>query len=311
MDIKRLESFCRVFELQSFSRAASDLLMSQPTISAHIAALESELGVALFDRLGRSVLPTRAGSILYGHARQLIEDLKKAVSEIHLLQGRVSGSLHLGGSTIPAQYFLPDIMHRFKTAYPEVRLQLEIGDSAEIAELVGNGRLDLGVIGAKPDNPELEHSRVMRDELVLIGPSQLLDGLGRKAGSKALSELPWILREKGSGTRKALENGLEKQGMKVEDLRVAAVVHGTEAVLQCVRAGMGVSVTSLLAAKSLHEPHVVSTPLDDSLQLQRSFYAVYHKHRTMFPASQTFLRHLLGQAGPAQATAGDREGAAP
>jgi DNA-binding transcriptional LysR family regulator len=306
MDIKRLESFCRVYELQSFSRAASDLLLSQPTISAHIAALEDELDVALFDRLGRAVLPTQAGNILYRHARQLIDDLAKAIAEIHFLKGRVSGTLLLGGSTIPAHYFLPEIMHRFQSGHPDVRLHLEIGDSAEVAGLVGEGRLDLGVIGARPEDPELDYRFVMRDELVLIGPDLFLRDIGPETGSGALAELPWILREKGSGTRKALERGLERQGMRVEDLRVAAVVHGTEAVLQCVRAGMGVSVTSRLAADSLPGAQVAVTTLS-GLQLQRSFYAVYHRHRTMFPAGQAFLGTLTS-SGPCREDTGEASG---
>jgi LysR family transcriptional regulator, transcriptional activator of the cysJI operon len=98
MDLRRLEAFCKVYELKSFSKAGQDLYLSQPTISAHIAALEDELGVPLFDRVGRGILSTQAGDILHRHALNIFEAVAQAEAEIQLLMNKVGGDLELGGA---------------------------------------------------------------------------------------------------------------------------------------------------------------------------------------------------------------------
>jgi DNA-binding transcriptional LysR family regulator len=297
MDIHRLQSFCRVFELQSFSKAAHDLYLAQPTISSHIASLEKELGISLFDRLGRAVLPTQGGAILYRHARQLIGLLQSTISEIHMLQGRVAGDLKIGGSTIPGHYLLPDALHAFKERYPEVKLELRISDSQAIEDGVLNGELDLGVIGSPGLTPDVQSLPVMQDELVLIGPERIVGPKGKGLKVQDLRAVPWVLREKGSGTRRAMEVGLQSIGLTVQHLDVAIVVTSTQAMLNCVRAGMGVSVTSRLAfSESLEGQSDVVPASIPEMRLDRTFHAVYHARRQMFPVVRTFLDLLLDRA---------------
>ena len=107
MDLRRLEVFCKVYELKSFSRAGEACLLSQPTVSEHIRHLETFLDVRLFDRLGREVVPTRAGEILYNYARRMLNLRREASRTLELYRGKMSGDLELGGSTIPGQYILP------------------------------------------------------------------------------------------------------------------------------------------------------------------------------------------------------------
>jgi DNA-binding transcriptional LysR family regulator len=297
MDIHRLQTFCRVFELQSFSKAAQDLYLAQPTISSHIASLEKELGIPLFDRLGRAVLPTQGGTILYKHARKLIDLLQSTISEIHLLQGRVAGDLKIGGSTIPGHYLLPDTLHAFKERYPEVTLELRISDSQAIEEGVLNGELDIGVIGSPGLTPDVQGLPVMRDELVLIGTERFVGPKGQGLKAQDLPSVPWVLREKGSGTRRAMEDGLQSIGLTVQHLDVAIVVTSTQSMLSCVRAGMGVSVTSRLAfSESLERQSDVFPASIPEMRLDRTFHAVYHARRQMFPVARAFLDLLLDRS---------------
>lgn len=290
-----MESFCQVYELRSFSKAANELFLSQPTVSSHIAALESELGSSLFDRMGREILPTQAGRMLYSYARDLILMVNKVISEINLLQGNVVGDLHIGGSTIPGHYFLPDILSRYKKLSPQVRIKMDISDSKDIEERILAGYLDVGVIGAKEDYPEIEYKTVMQDELVILGKPNWLTPKKTMA-LKELKNLPWILREKGSGTRKALESALAKVNLKLEDLRLEAYVHSTEGIIKCVQSGMGVSITSKLAAQEhLARGDLVRAEVPE-LTLKRFFYAIYHKQRELFPACKSFLQ-ILDQQG--------------
>ena len=147
MDIRRLQAFSKVYELRSFSRAGEELMLSQPTISAHVLALEEELGAQLFDRLGRSVLPTQAGEVLFRYAQSVFTELEHARSDILALSRRVAGELVIGGSTIPAHYILPRLLARYLATYPEVHLELQSGDTQEVTAMVLEGLIHIGVVG--------------------------------------------------------------------------------------------------------------------------------------------------------------------
>ena len=309
MDIRRLESFCRVFELRSFSKAADDLFLSQPTVSSHIASLEDELSCRLFDRIGRQILPTQAGIILYSYASRIIEHIGRAVSDIHLLNNRVVGRLVLGGSTIPSHYLLPQVLKRYREAYPEVEITVHTADSCAIEERLLEGEVDVGVIGASAAFPELEYRPVLQDELLLLSSRHLCPE-GATADPETLCRLPWIIREKGSGTRKAMEKGLEQLGIRIGDLRIVLTAHTTEAVMQAIINGMGVSITSRLAASEAMARHEVLDIRAPELDLRRVFYTVTHRQRAPYPASSRFVDMLQALSGTLFHSSGFSVGAA-
>ena len=218
MDIRKLEAFVRVFEYCSFSKAGKALYLSQPTISAHVAALEQELGAVLFDRIGRMVVPTKAGEVLYAHAVKIFEISSEAISEIHRLQERVTGRLELGGSTIPANYILPAYLARFWKKYPDVILDLRIGDSEEIVAQMQEGKLMLGVVGGMFGGPELEYVPLVRDRLALVMVPALRDKYADGDAVSMVRNLPWVMREEGSGTRAAMDAALEHLGLEARAL---------------------------------------------------------------------------------------------
>lgn len=289
LDTRRLEAFCKVYELRSFSKAGQDLYLSQPTISAHIASLEDELGVTLFDRVGREVIVSRAGEILYKYVRKAFTMFEQGKAEIDLLKDKVSGELSIGGSTIPAHYFLPNILSKYKSLYSEVKINLEISDSSKIAEKVIQGRLDVGVVGAKYHLKDLEMIPILEDELILVGGKAYQKIAKQILDSEAICSFPWVIREKGSGTRKAMEEGLEAMEIKLSKLNIAAVVQSTAAVMSCVQAGLGVSVTSKMAAADLLERRELVILDVPSLNMQRKFYTIYHRRRHLFPAAKKMI----------------------
>ncbi|MDD4952126.1 MAG: selenium metabolism-associated LysR family transcriptional regulator [Desulfovibrionaceae bacterium] len=291
MDFRKLEAFCKVYELRSFSRAGQELFLSQPTISAHVADLEAELGTRLFDRLGRSILPTQAGDVLYTSSQDVFLDLERAVSEIHLLRDEVVGELAVGGSTIPSHYILPELMASFMDKYPEVSVRLTVGDTEAVQEAVLGGRLVFGVIGGRPEAAGLNLVRFMDDDLVAIAPPGRFKK-ARPAGLRDLADQPWVMRERGSGTRMALEQAFKSEGLQLARFRVRAWVASTAAVLECVRVGLGVSVTSRLAAAGPAGRGEVDRLEGLELPVRRSFFLLYRQGRTLSPAGEAFLRHL-------------------
>src|SRR3989442_3285478 len=150
MDLRRLEVFAKVAELGSFSRAADALSLTQPTVSEHVRALEDELGVQLLDRLGRGATPTHAGRLLLGYARRMLALQREARQALDQFQGRMSGELVVGGSTIPGEYVLPALIGRFKGKYPDISICLLIGSSRQVTEWGEAGGVRGGVGGAPP-----------------------------------------------------------------------------------------------------------------------------------------------------------------
>src|SRR3989304_4960109 len=140
MDARQLEIFVKVAELGSFSKAAEALFLTQPTVSEHIRGLEEELGAGLLDRLGRGAAPTKAGQLLLGYGRRILELHREARQALDQFQGRMSGELVIAASTIPGEYVLPALIGRFKEKYPDIAISLLIGDTQRVVEWVLGGR---------------------------------------------------------------------------------------------------------------------------------------------------------------------------
>src|SRR3989337_4030496 len=212
MELRYLEIFCKVVELKSFSKAAEVLFLTQPTISNHIKALEDEAGIQLLDRLGRNVLPTKAGEILSSYAKEIVKLKSNAAQELNKFMGNVKGSLIIGGSTIPGEYILPEYIAQFKKGNPDVAVTLKLGDTQDITDMVMDGSIEMGVIGSKADDNRIDCREFLKDELGIVASARHFKGIKNQIDIKDLKKLPFIMREKGSGSRKALEETLKKNG---------------------------------------------------------------------------------------------------
>ena len=210
---RELEIFCKVVELESFSRAAKAVFLVQASVSERIASLEEKVGTRLLDRLGRKVIPTAAGELLHKHATLILEMKKTAQLEMEKFLGMEHGEVSMGGSTIPGEYILPDHIARFNRRYPNLSVKLTVADSGEIEERVLNGQLEIGVIGSTSSHRNILCQRLWRDELVLAVPVHHPWSGRKEVSLRQLSEAPFILREEGSGTLKILDAHLRESGL--------------------------------------------------------------------------------------------------
>jgi len=293
MDLHQIEIFCAIVKYRSFSRAAEALFITQPTVSGHIKNLEAELGVKLIDRLGKRAVPTDAGDVLYRHGLRLIEERDRARQEIETLSGRVSGMLKIGGSTIPGAYILPPYIGVFKQKHPSISVQMSIDDTARITDAVLNGDLCLGIVGARLSDPRLEVHPFQTDELVVAIPAAHPWARKRTISLASLKQEPFILREEGSGTRRIMEDRLEKAGISLADLSIAAVVGSSDAVRQSVKAGLGVSILSSRALRDDIEARKIAAIRIDGVRMERSFFVILLKGRSRSPLCKSFLEFLL------------------
>ncbi len=296
MDLRQLEVFVKVAELGSFSRAAEALFLTQPTVSEHIRALEEELGLRLLDRLSRGAAATKAGQLLLSYARQILQLHRDARQALEQFQGRMSGELVAGASTIPGEYVLPLLIGRFKEKYPDISISLLIGDTRQALDWLLEGKVEVGVVGARVPEPALGYQELMPDELVLVVSSGH-PWHGRK--TVALDEVraePLIVRERGSGSRQALERALEEVGLDLGDFRVVSEMGSTQAIKQAVKAGVGISLISKRAVEDECRANLLWCVKVKDLRFSRSFYLVTHRGRTRSPLAEAFREFLQAES---------------
>jgi DNA-binding transcriptional LysR family regulator len=293
MDLHQIEIFCMLIKLRSFSGAAEALHLTQPTVSGHIKNLESDLGVMLLDRLGKRVVPTAEGEILNRYGQKLLALRDHARQEIEAISGKMSGLLKIGGSTIPGAYILPAIIGAFKKEHPSLSVQLMIDDTAKVTQSVKDGDLCIGVVGAQVADGHLESHTFLTDELVVAVPAGHHWAHKKIIPVEALKTEPFIQREKGSGTRRIMEDHLEKAGFSLADLNMVAVVGSSDAVRQAVKAGLGVSILSIRALKDDIQAGRISAVRLKGLKLERSFSIILLKGKSRSLVCQVFLDFLM------------------
>jgi DNA-binding transcriptional LysR family regulator len=292
LDLRQLEIFVKVAEFGSFSRAAEALYLTQPTVSEHIRTLEGEMGLRLLDRLGRGAAVTRAGLLLLTYAQRILALSREARQAMDGFQGRMSGELLIGASTIPGEYVLPVLIGRFKEKYPDITTTVLIGDSQVVVDWVAEGRAELGVVGARPSTRGIEYRELMPDELVLVVRGA---HAWRDREQVTLGELqaePLLVRERGSGTRAALEMALAKIDADLGSFRIVGEMGSTQAIKQAVKAGVGVSLLSSRAVEEECRSGLLRCLRVRDLEVTRAFYLATHRERSRSPLADAFRAFL-------------------
>ena len=293
-DLRQLEIFCKIVELKSFSKAASKVYLAQASVSERIATLESMVGTRLLDRLGRQVVPTKAGELFYKHAVQLLDMKRKISLEMQDFLGLKYGEIQLGGSTIPGEYILPAAIERFRKKNPDISISLTVSDSSAIERLVLEGAIELGVVGAISFHKNLINHKLWEDELLLAVPVGHKWAKKKEVAIEDLATEPFILRESGSGTLKIIADYFRKHGSNVEDsLYVVARLGTSTAVKEGIKAGLGVSILSSKAIDTELKTGVIKALKVKHTPMIRNFYLIRDKRRTASPLCRTMFDFLL------------------
>jgi DNA-binding transcriptional LysR family regulator len=290
MDIHHLKIFVAVYKNKSFTKASEELRISQPTISEHIKNLENSLDCRLYDRLGRSIMPTREADILYPKALQLLDDIIILKEEITAASTKIKGKLVIGASTIPGAYILPRVAAAFKKEYPDVAFEILIEDSGRITDMVRGNEIFCGIVGARTDSRKLDFEPLIEDELILAASRQVLD---RKTVTlENLEKIPFLQREVGSGTRQTFEDYAARAGTDIGKFNTVATLGSTSAIKQAVKAGLGVSVISRIAVQEELNSKVLQEIRIRNLRMKRNFHLVQQRKRTL-PNQYLAFCHFL------------------
>ena len=292
MEFKQLESFAAVVRYNSFTKAAEKLYISQPTISTHIRALEEELDTRLIQRTTKSIEITPEGKKLCDYAESILQLRNRMMAEC---TGGNQKMLHLAASTIPSAYILPQVLPAYGEQNPDNYFVIHQSDSKGVIEGIQDGLFDVGLVGMEAQRDNLTCVEFCKDEMVLIAPvnEHFLELLDRKVSAvEILRQEPVILREKGSGSRKSVDDFMEKWGITEEQLNISARINDPEAIKNLVSGGYGVSVVSKRAAQNfLREKRLVSFDLPGDVGV-RKLYVVYRNDRAEDSRVKGFVNFL-------------------
>lgn len=293
MNLKQLEAFVQVSESGSFSRAAKELYLTQPTISAHIASLEKELSVRLFVRNTKEVGLSDDGKELYKYARQIV-DLERKIEERFCAKDTgEKRCITIAASTIPAQYLLPKVLIRFNERYPDEQIKIIETDSSKVVTQIIDHMADVGFTGTVLEKKHCKYIPFYKDELVIITPNT---ERYRRLKEESAENISWILaehvimREEGSGTRKEARKQLKRAGINPAELDIIASIENQETIKKSVRQGMGVSILSRLATRDeTRDGYVLAFPIpkaDDG----RDINLVYNKNYQLSSSAERFIK---------------------
>jgi DNA-binding transcriptional LysR family regulator len=281
--LRQLEVFAEVLKSGSTTQASQMLSLSQSAVSAALTDLEGQLGVQLFDRVGKRLVVNEHGRLLYPRALATLEQ----ATEIEQLFREDNGAIRVYASSTIGNYILPEIIARYRRDFPSLPLELSVGNSQDVITAVSDFRVDIGLIEGPCHAAEIIAEPWLEDELVVFAApgSALLTG---EVTLVRLAEAPWILRERGSGTREIVDYLLLSH---LPEFHLGMELGNSEAIKHAVRHGLGISCLSRrVIAEQLDSGTLVELPVPLP-RLTRKLWRIHHRQKHLSNALQRFLRY--------------------
>ena len=296
MELRHLLTFAAVVELQSFTRAANRLSITQAAVSHHMAVLQQEFRCDLFHRTGRRMLPTDAGVKLYGYVRQVLDLLEGARQSVGGIETAITGKLQIAACSVAAEAVLPEELVRFRKLFPGVHPELTVSGSRQAVAAVESGAADFALVAELPETQELTATPIACGELLLVVASHHRLSAVRKATVAQLANETLIGREPGSGTRHCFEQALQESGIPAASVPFTVEMNSDAAILAAIEQGLGIGFLPHSAiVDALGAGRVVAVPLVD-LQLRFRLYLVTDPRRLPSQAANACLHLLQGAA---------------
>ena len=272
----------------SFTKAAEELFLTQPTVSMQMKQLTKAVGLPLFEQIGKRLYLTQAGEILYESCQRIFSELGEFESAIANMKGLKQGQLNLSAVST-TKYFLPRIIGPFCQKYPGVELSLRFTNHERILQYLTDNQDDFYILSQLPSTVDVTAHRILENPLVAIAPAHHPLAKETKIPFERLAEEPFIMREPGSGTRQALEELFHKQDL---ELKVRLELGSNEAIKQAILGGLGISVLSQHTL-TLEKDTGLFAILDvEHLPIERHWYAIYPAGKQPSVVARTFLDYL-------------------
>lgn len=293
--LQQLEALVMLVEERSFSDAARKMTLSQPSLSKHIRNLEIFVDCPLINRTKTGISLTNEGMILFGYAKKILRLRDEAREKIITLKDTLSGHVYIGTSTIPSTYILPALLTGLKKDHPDIKVHILSGDSENILEMVLSSQVEIGFIGRHTHDSRIVCEPIWQDELILVAGGESRFRNLSKATIEDIIHEPFIIREKGSGTRAILEDYLKSQGLEpLSRFTLACELGSSEAVKEAVISGLGISILSVHAVKrEIKQGLLTRIPLETP-RIQRSFFMITRRQFNPLPHHRVFIEYAKG-----------------
>jgi DNA-binding transcriptional LysR family regulator len=281
-----LRTFLAAQKHLNYTRAGEEVFLSQPAVSRQIRQLEEELGVSLFEQIGKSLHLTDAGRTLVREAEKILGSMERAAEAVRAHRSAEHGSLRIGASTTPGFYLLPKLLGRFHARFPQVELQYSVENSQRIEQRIVRNELDLGFVGIRLSNDDLHLEPMLEDEIVCFASTSHPLARRRRIDPGSLERETWVMREKGSATRRLFESWLARVGGRIGQ---TIELDSPEAAKVLVAAGVGFSFISVHGLRGeIRRGRFKRLPVT-GLNLTRPIHLVRHADKPTSPVTQAFL----------------------
>ncbi|HEY4743676.1 MAG TPA: selenium metabolism-associated LysR family transcriptional regulator [Desulfuromonadaceae bacterium] len=295
MTLKQLEVFLAIAETRSFSKGAEENCITQSTASQHIQTLEDELGIRLFDRGRGGALLTEAGKLFLERAKRISAECEASLSAMRRFRGMEDVVLRVGASNVPGTHLIPAVLGRFLEQCPRVRLEVVQGDSRSVVRQLVSEEIELGFIGGRYDDDQVECEPMGEDSIMCVVSPDLVRSGAYSLSQAELCKVPLVVREQGSGTQQAVYEALAGTWIRRETLHIVAQLGSNEAVKRSVLNGTGYAFLSAASvAEEIAAGHLVTIRIP-GVTITRKFYATRRAGRELSPAAGAFRELMLNQ----------------
>lgn len=274
------------------TKVAEELLLTQPAISKSIRELEKELGITLFNRAKGRMQLSEAGQYLFETTEVFIQKEREINFEMNKMRGTFEGTLHIGASTTLSQYILPEVLARFKTRYPQIAITLLSGNTAQIEQEIVAGNLHIAFIEGTPTQPDIHYIPFLQDEIVLV--SAACNSAPDTISAEHFTQLPFVMREKGSGTYHIIRKQLHEAGIELSALNCQLILGSTQGIKQYLLHSDCFALLSIYSIRDELSAGKLKLTEIDNLSLHRTFYII-HRQGEPDPYARQFMDFILRQ----------------
>ena len=292
LTIRQIEVFNAVARHKNYTRAAEELHMSQPAVSMQIKQLEENIGLPLFEQVGKKIHLTNAGKHMYGYGRSFIDLLEEADEVFEAIKGVETGSLSISVATT-ASHFATRLLAEFTKQHTGITISLDITNREALYRQLDNNEPDLVIMGQPPEGIEVVSEAFMENPLVMIAPAGHVMGNQRDMDLSKLENESFVVREKGSGTRSAIERFFKRHDIR---FNTGIEMTSNEAIKQAVEAGLGLGIVSIHTLELELETRRLQVLDVKGFPIQRHWYVIQRKGKRLSPAAQAFKTFVLEQA---------------
>lgn len=301
MNTSYLKTFIEVINMRNISKAAEKLFITQPAVSKQLQILEKDFGAILVKKNGREIIPTEEGIMLYKYAINLLNEENKIYSHIRNDEDKLTGELFIYTSSLPADYYIHDLVIGFSKIYPEITYNIIKADSKAVYNFIEDGLTSFGFTGAVYKNKKIKNLCIAEDEVILVASEKKYNELiNKKITLDILLKQDFIIREKGSATLQTFENHINKKNLKLDDFKIKIQAEDNEIIKTFVKNDMGVGVISRIAVeREINEGQVFPLSVE-GLELKRQLYYVYHEDRYFSKIEERFKQYIINKFSPSQ-----------